>query len=474
MAVVRGIDSSTQSTKVEIRDVDTGELFGAGRAPHPSTTPPVSEQEPHAWWDALETASAQAGHAADVIATSVAAQQHGLVVTDADGTPLRPAKLWNDTESAPDAGWLLAQLDDGPQGWAQACGSVPVAAFTITKLSWLHRTDPELFRRIERVMLPHDWLSWRLTGEYATDRGDASGTGYWSPSTGEYRFDLLEIVDRELDWASALPPVLDAPSALGTGDNMAAALGLGLAPGDVVISLGTSGTVFAVSETPTTDPTGAVAGFADATGRHLPLVCTLNATKVTDTIARLLGGDHAELDALALAAAPGARGLTLLPYFDGERTPNRPDARGELTGLRSDSTREDIARAAFEGVVCGLLDGIDALRTAGVAVEGRLFLIGGGARSAAYRRIVADLAQRPITVVENNELVALGAGVQAAARATGASIGDVQHEWKLGRGTEIEPQLGPEAVAVRAAYAAFRDQLSPETTRPDGAPRSGS
>ncbi|MBK5287587.1 MAG: xylulose kinase, partial [Acidimicrobiia bacterium] len=197
MPVVRGIDSSTQSTKVEIRDVETGELVGSGRAPHPSTTPPVSEQDPQTWWDALRAASAAAGPD-DVAATSVAAQQHGLVVTDADGTPLRPAKLWNDTESAPDAGWLLTQLADGARGWAQACGSVPVAAFTITKLSWLHRREPDLFRRIERVVLPHDWLGWKLTGEYATDRGDASGTGYWSPTTGEYRLDLLEIVDRDL------------------------------------------------------------------------------------------------------------------------------------------------------------------------------------------------------------------------------------------------------------------------------------
>ncbi|MBK5289369.1 MAG: xylulose kinase, partial [Acidimicrobiia bacterium] len=307
--------------------------------------------------------------------------------------------------------------------------------------------------------LPHDWLGWKLTGEYATDRGDASGTGYWSPTTGEYRLDLLEIVDRDLDWASALPSVQDPASAVGTGDNMAAALGLGVVPGDVVISLGTSGTVFAVSETPTADPTGAVAGFADATGRYLPLVCTLNATKVTDSIARLLGVDHAELDAMALAAAPGAGGLTLLPYFDGERTPNRPDARGELSGLASGSAREDVARAAYEGVVCGLLDGLDALRAADVAVNGRLLLIGGGARSAAYRQIVADLAQRSVTVVADDELVALGACVQAAARATGAAIGDIQAAWGLGRGTDTEPTIDPAAAGdVRSAYELRRDQ----------------
>jgi xylulokinase len=458
MTLVAGVDSSTQSCKVEVRDTDTGALVGSGHAPHPATSPPVSEQDPQAWWDALDAARAETGHDADVVATSVAAQQHGLVVTDGAGSPLRPAKLWNDTESAPDAGWLVHQLDGGAAAWAHACGSVPVAAFTIAKLSWLHRRAPDVFGRMERVMLPHDWLAWRLTGEYGTDRGDASGTGYWSPAAGAYRTDLLEIVDRERDWAAMVPPVLAPELAHGTGDNMAAALGLGLRPGDVAISLGTSGTVFAVSDVPTSDSSGAVAGFADATGRFLPLVCTLNATKVTDTVAGWLGVDHPGLDALALASPPGARGATLLPYFDGERTPNRPEAAGLLTGLRADSTREDVARAAFEGVVCGLLDGFDALVAAGVPVGGRLFLVGGGARSDAYRRAVADLAQRAVTVVDAQELVALGACVQAAARATGRAIAEVQDAWALGRGTEIEPTAPADAAAeTRARYAAARD-----------------
>lgn len=455
--LVAGVDSSTQSTKVEVRDAKTGTRLRTGRCPHPSTSPPRSEQDPAEWWVAFERASAQAGGLDDCVAVSIAAQQHGLVVTNAVGAPIRAAKLWNDTESAPDAGWLVQQLDDGAAGWARACGSVPVAAFTITKLSWLHRTEPKTFAPIERVMLPHDWLTWRLTGEFATDRGDASGTGYWSPASGEYRYDLLEIVDHEFDWASALPPVQAPTDALGTGDNMAAALGLGLRTGDLAISLGTSGTVFAVSDTPTSDATGAVAGFADATGRYLPLVCTLNATKVTDTVARLLGVDRPSLDAMALTAAAGAGGLTLVPYFDGERTPDRPDARGSLTGLRADASREDIARAAFEGVVCGLLDGLDALRAVDVPVGGRCFLIGGGARSAAYRQVVADLAQRAITVVDDDELVALGACVQSAARVTGAPIADVQAGWQLGLGSELEPSISIDTAAeIRARYADAR------------------
>ena len=361
MALVAGIDSSTQATKVEIRDADSGSLVSSGRAPHPPTSPPRSEQDPESWWTALQAAWSDAG-SPTVEAISVAGQQHGMVVTDELGTPLRPAKLWNDTETAADASWLIKKL--GSTGaWAEAVGSVPVASFTITKLSWLHRTEADVWARMARVCLPHDWLTWRLTGRLATDRGDASGTGYWSPAGGEYRFDLLEIVGDDVAWPSVVPPVLapDEPAgnwgdgaggpvvACGTGDNMAAALGVGLGPGQVALSIGTSGTAYVVSDRPTADSTGAVAGFADATGRFLPLVCTLNAAKVTDAIARLIGVDHDRLDRLALDAPPGAGGLTLLPWFDGERTPNRPDATGTLVGLRTHLTRDQLGPSRVRG-----------------------------------------------------------------------------------------------------------------------------
>lgn len=457
MPLVTGIDSSTQSTKVEVRDADSGRLMGHAWAPHPATLPPCSEQDPGTWWSALQSARAEAG-GADGGTVSVAGQQHGMVVLDAAGDVIRPAKLWNDTESAADAGWLVGQLDGGAPAWAAACGSVPVAAFTISKLSWLHRKEPEAFDRIARVLLPHDWLAWKLTGELGTDRGDASGTGYWSPATGEYRLDLLEIVDRDLDWAAALPPVLGPGDATGTGDNMAAALGLGLRPGDVAVSLGTSGTVFAVSEHATADATGAVCGFADATGAYLPLVCTLNATKVTDATAHLLGVELTQLDDMALSVPSGSGGIVFVPYLDGERTPNRPDASGTISGLRSDVAREQVARAAFEGVVCSLLDGLDALRAVDVPVDtGRLFLVGGGARSTAYRQILADLTQRAVVIPADDELVALGACVQAAARVTGTPIADVQDAWSLGHGTTVAPKIdAAHASEVRAAYATAR------------------
>jgi xylulokinase len=217
--------------------------------------------------------------------------------------------------------------------------------------------------------------------------------------------------------------------------------------------------VYAVSDEPTADPTGIVAGFADATGRHLPLVCTLNATKVTTAVGRLLGVDHQAFDELALAAAPGAGGLTLLPYLDGERTPNRPDATGVLSGIRSDVGRADLARAAVEGVVCGLLDGLDALSQP-ASTSGRLLLLGGGARSQAFRRVLADLSGRPVLVPDDAEQVAAGACVQAAAVATKEDPADIADRWGLGTGTVVEP--GPDAAAaaeVRAAYASLRGPM---------------
>ncbi len=460
MPLVAGVDSSTSACKVEVRDVDSGELVASGRAAHPSTTPPRSEQDPERWWVAFQEAASAAGlfssHRPSAIA--VGGQQHGLVVLDAAGEVVRPAKLWNDTESATDAAALVEVL--GAEAWAAACGSVPVAAFTITKLAWLRRTEPESFDRLHRVLLPHDWLTHRLTGGFSTDRGDASGTGWWSPSQERYRPDLLELVDDRVSWSDALPRVLGPTEVAGewrgavvgpgTGDNMAAALGLGLTIGDLALSLGTSGTAFSVADHPSADDTGAVAGFADATGRYLPLVCTLNATKVTDAVARLLGVTPAGLDELATAAVGGSGGLALVPYLDGERTPNLPDAAGSLRGLRSDVTREQLARAAIEGVVCNLLAGADRLPPA----AGRVLLIGGGAHSSAYRQAVADLTGRAVHVPYVDELVACGAAVQAAAVLTGTAFAAIADAWQLGRARVTEPDPTVDGGAIRTAYAA--------------------
>jgi xylulokinase len=463
--LVVGVDSSTSACKVQVHDLDSGEVVASGRAPHSPTMPPRSEQDPQEWEVALRTACARAGvpDSHRPAALAVAAQQHGLVVLDQSGEPLRPAKLWNDTESAPDAEALLPLLPNGPAGWAEACGSVPVASFTITKLHWLQRREPETLKAAAAIMLPHDWLTFRLTGRRVTDRGDASGTGYWSPRENRYRFDLLHLVEPSIAWDALVPEVL-APNAAagqwtgmgvtvtaGTGDNMAASLGLGLRPGDLALSFGTSGTAFTVSNVPANDPTGTVAGFADATGRFLPLVCTMNATKVTDALARLLGVDHEAFDALALEAPAGSDGLVLVPYLDGERTPNRPLATGSLFGLRTDATPEQLARAGVEGVVCNLLAAADALGQ--VAADGRVLLVGGAARSPAYRRVVADLTGRVVHVPSDGELVAAGAAVQAAAVHRGCGFTEITDAWNLGRGDIVEPDDRVDRAAIRAAYA---------------------
>ena len=473
MALVAGVDSSTQSTKVELRDVETGQVAATGRASHPPAEPPCSEQDPRDWWRALVEALGNCGdRRREVAAVAVAGQQHGLVVLDDDGEPMRPAKLWNDTTSAPQAAALVERL--GAEAWANACGSVPVASFTIAKLAWLVEHKPGLAERVARIALPHDYLTLRLTGRYVTDRGDASGTGWYDTAADRYRPDLLDLVGGRSGraWVQALPEVLafDAPAGrvtasaaaatglpegvpvgAGTGDNMAAALGMGLRPGDIAVSLGTSGTAYAVSAAPAHDPSGAVAGFCDAAGGFLPLVCTLNATRVTDTVGRWLGLDRDSLAGAALSAAPGAGGTVLVPYFDGERTPNLPDATGAIAGLRNATTGSDLARAAHEGVVCALLDGVDALAAAGATVGGRLHLVGGGARSRAYRQITADCWGAPVRVPDAEEAVATGACVQAALR-LGLAFSDAGEAWSLGVGPDIEPARAADPEAVRAPY----------------------
>lgn len=473
MSLVLGVDSSTQSTKVELRRLDDGTVVATGHAAHPPTEPPVSEQDPAAWWTALVRAVEELGEArADVVAMAVGGQQHGLVLLDGAGEAVRPAKLWNDTTSAAQAAALVSSL--GAAEWATRCGSVPVPAFTVTKLAWISDQEPEALARTARIMLPHDYLTWRLTGNHVTDRGDASGTGWFDPGSNCYRPDLLATATGDESWVDRLPRVLAPDQAAGaitaaaaaelglpdgvmvgpgTGDNMAAAVGLGLRPGDVALSLGTSGTVYAVTESAVADETGAVAGFADANGAFLPLVCTLNATKVTDTVAAWLGTDAAGLGSLALSAEPGSAPV-LVPYFDGERTPNLPHASGLLTGLRTSTTREQVALAAHDGVLCGLLDGLDALHRAGVAADGRLHLIGGGARSDAYRQRAADLHGAPIVVPNTDETVATGAAVQAAAVHSGRAMVDIGTDWKLGVGLTVDPVV--DGSSVRAHYAQAR------------------
>ena len=492
MALVAGVDSSTQSCKVMVRDAMTGALVRQGRALHPDGT----QIDPQHWWDALQRALAQAGMD-DVAALAVGGQQHGMVALDADGQVVRPALLWNDTRSAGAAADLLAELGGGDvaagaQAWAQAVGSVPVASLTVTKLRWLRDAEPENAARVAAVALPHDWLTWRMAGygpaseglvpdlaALRTDRSDASGTGYWSPITGAYREDLIELalghpiltpsVLGPADLAHRVAGLGNATLRLGpgAGDNAAAALGLGMVTGDVAVSIGTSGVVSAVSARPTADASGLVAGFADAAGGFLPLVCTLNASQVLDATAQLLGVDHAGLSALAMAAPPGADGLILVPYLAGERTPNRPDATGALHGLRVENTTPaNLARAAVEGMLCGLADGLDALRAQGVPVQ-RVRLIGGGARSAAVRAIAPAVLGAQVTVPEPGEYVADGAARQAAWVLAREGDGAADPPDWSGASAPAQVCTGEPTPAVREHYAAVRD-LTATRPPPDG------
>lgn len=454
MPLVAGVDSSTQSVKVVVRDAETGDLVREGRAAHPDGT----EVHPDHWWSALDEAGA--GILDGVEAMAVAAQQHGMVALDDLGEVVRPALLWNDTRSAQDAADLVAEWG-GPQGWADAVGSVPVASFTVSKVRWLARHEPDLAARVARVLLPHDWLTWRLAGRpdvATTDRGDVSGTGYWSPATGDYRLDLLELAfGRVYDVPRVAAPheVVGETSggialAPGTGDNMGAALGVGARPGDVVVSLGTSGTAFAVADAPTADPSGEVAGFADATGRFLPLVCTLNAARVFSAAAAMVGTDIEGATRAALSAAPGSGGLVLLPYLDGERTPNLPDATGSILGLTRDAmTPANLARASIEGMLCGLADAVDALRAQGV-VPARIMLVGGAAANPAVQEVATTVFDLPVVVPPPGEYVADGAARQAAWALRG---GVEPPAWVLAGEVVRDPRPVP---AIREAYAAAR------------------
>ncbi len=470
MTLVAGIDSSTQSCKVVVREADSGALVRQGRAAHPDGT----EIDPEHWWRALSEAVAEAGGLDDVAAVAVGAQQHGMVTLDERGAVVRPALLWNDTRSAPQAARLTQEL--GATVWADQVGVVPVASFTVSKLAWLAEHEADAAARVAGVCLPHDWLTWRLAGSpgleaLVTDRGDASGTGYWSVPTGRYRRDILAMA---LGHDAALPQVLGPADGAGTsaaqqistgamlgpgtGDNMAAALGVGARAGDVVISIGTSGVVSAVVEIPAADPSGIVAGFADATGNYLPLVCTLNAARVLDATARMLGVDHDTLSDLALSAPAGSGGLVLVPYLEGERTPNRPNATGALHGLRLDTADPaHLARATVEGLLCGLADGLDALIEQGATVD-RILLVGGGARSAALCRIAPTVLGHPVVVPPPGEYVADGAARQAAwVLAAQSDAATAEPVWDVAGTRSFDGDLTP---GVRERYAEVREMTA--------------
>jgi xylulokinase len=449
--LVAGIDCSTQSTKALVVDVDDGTVVATGKAEHEVTgTGGARETHPEVWWQALKTALEATGRAGEVSAISVAGQQHGLVVLGDDG-PLRPSMLWNDIRSAPEALELIDALG-GPEVWAETVGVVPVASFTATKWAWLRRHEPAVAAATKAIRLPHDYLTERLSGHGATDRGDASGSAWWSTKTGDYVDEVLQLDAIGLDRA-LLPDVLgpgdaagetgDAAAELGlprgipvgpgTGDNMGAAVGLGLEPGVPVISLGTSGTAYAVSERRVVDPSGTVAGFADATGRFLPLAATLNCTLAVDRVAAWLGLDRGD--------AAERTDVVMLPFLDGERTPNLPEAAGTIAGLRHATTPQEILLAAYEGAAASLLAALDVIdrNSSGLDPAAPLVLIGGGAKGPVWQRVAQRFSGRAVSVPATAELVAMGGAAQAAAILTGESPEAVARRWQTRSGLLLDP-----------------------------------
>ena len=437
---VAGVDSSTQSCKIVICDPASGKIIREGRASHPDG----SEVDPQAWWDAFLEAVRAAGGFDDVRALSVGGQQHGMVCLDERGEVIRPALLWNDTRSAEAARELILECGDGgreagARWWAHATGLVPVASFTVTKLRWLADNEPEKAAKIAAICLPHDWLSWKIRGGFeavgleglCTDRSDASGTGYMDRADAVYRREILAQALRisvEEAEAIILPKICEPMEAMGfgdprhgwgeiaigpgCGDNAGAALGVGLGVGQALLSLGTSGVVAVVSETPVEDPSGQVAGFADASGHWLPLACTLNASRILDAVGAMSGLGYEELDEAALSV-PDAGGLRLIPYFEGERTPNLPDATARLEGMTlKNSTRAHLARAGVEGLLAHMRFALECVRELGVPIE-KVLVVGGGARSRAVQSLAAEFLGVPVEFPEAAEYVALGAARQA-------------------------------------------------------------
>jgi xylulokinase len=467
MTLVAGVDCSTQATKVLLVDSDSGEVVASGRSGHEvSGTGGARETDPRQWWGALVDALAQTHRASEVEAISVGGQQHGLVILDVDGVPLRPAQLWNDTRAAVVARELVLSLG-GPRPWAERIGLVPVASYTVSKWAWLQRHDPDVLRRTRVVLLPHDYLNYRLTGVHTTDRGDASGTGWWSSATEAYDPGVLGLPEVLLDPA-LLPLVLDPGESAGevnaaaandtglgpevrvgggTGDNMAAALGLGLEPGTPVISLGTSGTAFTVSTIRAADESGTVSGFADASGGFLPLTATLNCTQAIDRIAAWLGIDR--------EAAAAETSVIAFPYLDGERSPNLPNSAGLVSGLRHSTEPGEILLAAYRGAVLGLVEALEQVseNSSGIPPDGPLVLIGGGAKGEVWRRVVGQLTGRELQIPEAEELAALGAAAQATALLTGERADAVARRWDTRRGRRIEAVERDEATIARLQEA---------------------
>jgi len=433
-----GVDSGTQSTKVLIVDF-SGKVLGRGNAHHDLISglkPGESEQDPSEWVKALKKALANALKEAkinprDIVSLGISGQQHGFVPLDKKGLTIRPAKLWNDTSTSKETEELIEQMG-GQAAYIQKLGIGLAVGFTASKILWLKKHEPDNYKRLNSILLPHNYLNFVLTGKRDMEYGDASGTGLMDIRNLKWHPQAMSVIDENLE--SLLPPINNPSEPVGFiqndfckefglgkvlvssggGDNMMSAVGTGnTIPGICTLSLGTSGTIFSYFEQPFVDPSGEIAAFCDSTGGWLPLLCTMNVTNTTEHLKSLLDITNNELETLAAQAPSGSDDLVFLPFLDGERVPVLPDARGVLFGMnRSNISKSHLARAFMEGTILNLGYGLNRMRSLGL-VPTQIRATGGGANSLTWLHIVADIFQTPVLTLEEQESAALGAAIQS-------------------------------------------------------------
>ncbi|MDJ0657080.1 MAG: xylulokinase [Xanthomonadales bacterium] len=440
MSTVLGIDLGTQSVKVVFYDFDARETLAVESAPLDlyQTEDGLAEQQAHWWIIALRQALQQVGRDVrqSVVAIGVSGQQHGFVPIDKAGEVQAPVKLWCDTSTGAECD-IIMDAFGGSQACIEEVGNPILPGYTASKVRWFRDSRPGLYAQMDCILLPHDYINFYLTGERCMEAGDASGTGFLDIRTRSWSEKMLAAIDPERDLRDCLPEVRTSnepigellpsiaselslppgvPVAIGGGDNMMGAIGTGnVSPGVLTMSLGTSGTVYAFSESPVIDPKGNIAAFCTSTGGWLPLLCTMNCTVSTELMRNLIGTDIAGFEALVAQAPRGANGVITVPFFNGERTPNLPNAKACVLGLDSRNTRpENLFRSAVEGATFALRFGVDELASLGIRAK-EIVVTGGGANSAIWRQIVSDVCNAPVTVLEGGEGAAFGAALQAVA-----------------------------------------------------------
>ena len=438
--LVIGIDSGTQSTKVLVVDAKSGKVLGSSQAGYdliPELPPGHKEQHPADWIAATTKAIKGAlkeakASSTEVKAIGVSGQQHGFVPLDKDGQVIRPAKLWCDTSTAPECDEIMGKLG-GFKATIKKQGLAVLPGFTAPKILWLKNHEPKNFAKLAMVLLPHDYLNYWLTGQAVMEYGDASGTALLDVRKRQWCEATLKAIDNDL--IEKLPPLIssDQPAgslqastakalglstdvlvSAGGGDNMMGAIGTGnTRQGVITASFGTSGTIYACSEKPVVDPKGEIAAFCDSTNRWLPLLCTMNVTVATELLRHDFKMDVKTFDAQVAKAKPGALGLMLLPYLEGERTPNVPDGTGVYLGVRAQTfNTECFARATMEGVTLGMNYGLNRLAELGVKPT-QIRATGGGAKSKIWRQIMADVFNAQVVTLAVSEGAAYGAALQA-------------------------------------------------------------